>query len=102
MLYYYLLFFFVTVGAKLVLALVMIYLLLPTDRQCGECNEETLLLEEHALVRFVTRLSPGRLQRRWCPRCGSEAFARPPLGSRHDRSPSGPRPRIHVHNVDHE
>lgn len=78
MLYYYL-FFFIAVGAKLVLALLMIYLLLPTDRRCGECDEETLLLEGHRLVRFVTRAAPFRLQRRWCPRCGDESFARAPV-----------------------
>ena len=55
MLYYYLLFFFLTVGAKLVLALAMIYLLLPTDRRCGDCNGETLLVEGHRLVRIATR-----------------------------------------------
>src|SRR5690606_13161855 len=69
MLYYYLIFFFVTVGAKLALALVMIYLLLPPNQRCGECEGETLLMEGHALVKLVTRWSPGRLQRRWCPRC---------------------------------
>jgi hypothetical protein len=79
MLYYYLLFFFVTVGAKLILALAMIYLLLPTDRHCADCEEETLLMEGSRVVRFVCRLWPGRLQRRWCPRCGREGFARPVL-----------------------
>ena len=86
MLYYYLLFFFVTVGAKFVLALMMIYLLLPTDRHCGECEEETLLMEGSRVVRLVCRVWPGRLQRRWCPRCGREGFARPVLRS------SAPKP----------
>lgn len=102
MLYYYLLFFFVTVGAKLVLALAMIYLLLPTDRSCSMCDEETFLLEQHALVRIVSRLTPGRLQRRWCPRCGREGFARPPLSMRRSPSRAGQRLPIHVHDVDHE
>jgi hypothetical protein len=79
MVYYYLLFFFVTVGAKLILALVMIYLLLPSDRHCGDCEGETLLMEGSRLVRISARLWPGRLQRRWCPRCGREGFARPTL-----------------------
>lgn len=83
MLYYYLLFFFITVGAKFVLAFMTIYLLLPTDRRCGDCDEETLLLESSRLVRLVARLSPGRLQRRWCPRCGHEGFARPALRAGH-------------------
>ena len=42
--WYYLLFLFVTVGAKLVLALAMIYYLLPNERTCAECDGETLLL----------------------------------------------------------
>ena len=80
MLWYWLLFFFITVGAKFVLALLMIYLLLPSDRHCGECEEgETLLLEGSRVVRIVTRAFPGRLERRWCPRCGREGFARPVL-----------------------
>mgnify|MGYP006174735807 CR=1 FL=1 len=102
MLYYYLIFFFVTVGAKFILALVMIYLLLPTDRRCAECDEETILLEGHPLVRAVTRVLPGRLQRRWCPRCGHEGFARPRLGTRADRRYLPDRIPIHVSDVDHE
>jgi hypothetical protein len=102
MLYYYLLFFFVTVGAKLVLALLMIYLLLPTDRRCGECDEETLLLEGHRLVRLVTRWTPGRLQRRWCPRCGRESFARPAFGVESDGGRTGHPVPIHVIDVDHQ
>lgn len=103
MLYYYLLFFFITVGAKFILALVMIYLLLPADRRCGECDEETLLLEAHPVVRAVTRLTPGRLQRRWCPRCGQEGFARPPFGgaAAHRRDARNPVP-LHVKDVDYE
>jgi hypothetical protein len=91
MLYYYLLFFFVTVGAKFVLALMMIYLLLPTDRHCGDCEEETLLMEGSRLVRLVCRVWPGRLQRRWCPRCGREGFARPVL--RHSAPNPAPETR---------
>ena len=102
MLYYYLLFFFLTVGAKLVLALAMIYLLLPTDRRCGECNGETLLVEGHRLVRITTQWTPVRLQRRWCPRCGRESFARPQLGERPDGLRPGRPVPIHVTDVDHE
>lgn len=91
MLYYYLLFFFVTVGAKLILATGMIYLLLPTDRHCGDCEGETLLMEGSRLVRGVSRLWPGRLQRRWCPRCGRESFARPVL--RHPEPQPAPQTR---------
>lgn len=102
MLYHYLLFFFVTVGAKFVLALVMIYLLLPTDRRCGECDEETLLLEDHPLVRFASRWTPLRLHRRWCPRCGSEGFTRPAFGRRTAERGLPERIPIHAYDVDHE
>ena len=47
----------------------------------GDCEEETLLMEGSRLVRLVCRVWPGRLQRRWCPRCGREGFARPVLRS---------------------
>lgn len=102
MLYYYLLFFFVTVIAKLLLAMVMIYMLLPSDRRCGDCGEETLLMEGHALARLVTRWTPGRLQRRWCPGCGQETFAR--AAHRRDsvsRSRDASSTPIHIPDVDH-
>lgn len=72
---YYLLFFFVTVGAKLLLAMVMIYLLFPSDRTCNTCDEETILVRSG---RLLAVLAFGRLQKRWCPRCGWEGFARLP------------------------
>lgn len=102
MLFYYLIFFFVTVVAKLILAAVMIYLLLPTDRRCSDCDEETLLLEDHLIVRLAMRFTPGRLQRRWCPRCGEEAFCRPPLGQRVAPHQVGHRILIHVHDDNHK
>jgi hypothetical protein len=83
---YYLLFFFVTVGAKLLLAVVMIYFLLPAERLCTGCDGETLLVGGGRLGRTGTRLFFGRIQRRWCPRCGWEGFSRnvtdpiPPAG----------------------
>jgi hypothetical protein len=76
MLFHYLMFFFVAVGAKLLLALVMIYLLLPRDRHCNQCDEPTLLLRPRQIGRIGARLSLGRLQWRWCPRCGWEGLAR--------------------------
>jgi hypothetical protein len=76
MLWYYLLFFFVTVGAKLVMALVMIYYLLPADRRCPECDGETVLLGGGKGGRLRARLFFGRVQWRWCPRCGWEGMTR--------------------------
>lgn len=73
---YYLLFFFVTVGAKLLLALVMIYFLLPRERSCTQCDGETLLMGAGRAGRVGTRLFLGRVQWRWCPRCGWEGMAR--------------------------
>jgi hypothetical protein len=75
--WYYLLFFFVTVGAKLILALTMIYYLLPSDRLCSECDGETLLLGGNRGARLRTRLFLGRVHWRWCPRCGWEGMSRP-------------------------
>jgi hypothetical protein len=73
---YWLLFFFVAVGAKLLLALVTIYLLLPSERSCNQCDGETLLLRMGRGGRLLARVFLGRLQRRWCPGCGWEGLAR--------------------------
>lgn len=72
----YLLFFFLTVGAKLVLATVMIYFLLPADPCCSECDGETLLMGGSRASRLRARIFFGRLQWRWCPRCGWEGLSR--------------------------
>ena len=74
--WYYLLFFFVTVGAKLILALAMIYYLLPSDRTCSECDGETLLMGGNRASRLRSRLFLGKVQWRWCPRCGWEGMSR--------------------------
>lgn len=75
---YYLLYFFVAVGAKLLLALVMIYFLLPKERSCAGCDGETLLVGGGRGDRLRRRLSFGRLQLRWCPGCGWQGLARCP------------------------
>lgn len=76
MLVYYTLFLFIAFGAKLLLALVMIYMLLPQDRRCDGCNEETLLIQQTGVGRLVSRVTLGRVQRRWCPRCAWYGFSR--------------------------
>jgi hypothetical protein len=76
MLYYWLLFFFVAFGAKALLAFIMIYLLLPSDRSCAQCDEETLWIRSNRAGRLGSALSLGRVQWRWCPRCGWEGLAR--------------------------
>jgi len=72
---YYVLFFFLAMGAKLGLALVMIYLLLPSDRRCNHCDEETLLMQMSPGHVWLSRLCLGKLQRRWCPSCRWEGYA---------------------------
>lgn len=88
--FYYALFLFVAFGAKLVLAVVMIYLLLPSDARCSQCDEETLLLRMGPVGRATSWLLFRQLQRRWCPRCGWEGMSRPAgreAGSQPVRSP---------------
>lgn len=78
MLYYYLLFFFVAFGSKVVLAAATIYLLLPDDTRCSECDGDTLLIRMGSVGRLTSRLFLGRFQRRWCPACGWEGSVRAP------------------------
>jgi hypothetical protein len=73
---YWLLFFFAAFISKLFLAFVMIYLLLPSDRRCSRCDEDTLLMLTNRIGRVGFALSLGRVQWRWCPRCGWEGLAR--------------------------
>jgi hypothetical protein len=76
MLFYYTLFLFIAFGSKLLLALVMIYMLLPGDRSCNSCDEDTLLIRSDGGGRIFSKLTFGRVQRRWCPRCGWDGLAR--------------------------
>lgn len=76
MVLYWILFFFVALGAKLILGVLTIYLLLPTDRRCSQCDEETLLIRPERLGRIAARASLGLLQWRWCPRCDWEGMSR--------------------------
>jgi hypothetical protein len=69
-------FFFVAFFAKLGLAIVMCYLIFPSERTCDECNAETLPMRMGVGGRLLQRLMFGRLQRRWCPRCGWEGITR--------------------------
>ena len=91
--YYWLLFIFLAFISKAILAFVMIYLLLPTERSCSQCDEETLLVRTNRVARLGLALSLGRIQWRWCPRCGWEGLARPvkvgaPAGVGRTRNPS--------------
>lgn len=72
----YLLFAFVAIGSKLILALVTIYLLFPAGRSCDQCDGETLPIRMGAVGRMVGRLLRRHLGRRWCPSCGWTGYAR--------------------------
>jgi hypothetical protein len=76
MLYYWLLFFFIAFGSKVLLAFVMIYMLLPADRLCSQCDGDTLLIRMNRTGRLGVAISRGRVQWRWCPRCGWEGLTR--------------------------
>ena len=76
------LFIFIALGTKLILALVTIYLLLPDDQRCSGCDTETLLMEMDGGVRLVSRMTGGRVERRWCPKCGWDGLGRGRPGSR--------------------
>ena len=95
MLWTHLLFFFVAFGAKVVLAVAMIYLLFPSDRECPQCSAETLPLRMGAVGRFTRRLLLGTIQRRWCPRCGWEGTTRTGRSGRPVPSPAlGPQSSV--------
>jgi hypothetical protein len=72
----YLLYIFVAFIAKAILGVAVCYLILPTERSCDACDEETLPIRMGAVGRLLARASGGRIQRRWCPRCGSEGMTR--------------------------
>ena len=76
MLFEWLLFIFVAIGAKFGLALLTIYLLLPADRRCSQCDGETLLIRPGRLGRLGAAASFGLLRWRWCPRCEWEGMSR--------------------------
>jgi|SRR5690606_33587130 len=94
--FYWLFFFFVAFGAKVLLAFVMIYLLLPTDQHCSHCDDETLLIRPSRLGRIGFALSRGRVQYRWCPSCGWEGLAKR-SGRRRPKTPAHtPDPTEHI------
>ena|SRR5688572_32843569 len=74
--YYWVLFIFLAFISKALLAFGMIYFLLPNDRFCSQCDEDTLLIRSSFLGRIGYTLTWGRMEWRWCPRCGWEGLAR--------------------------
>jgi hypothetical protein len=96
MVLYWILFFFVAFIAKALLAFAMIYLLLPAERTCSDCDEETVLMQAGRLGRIGFALLGGRIQRRWCPHCGWEGLTRrtrgtPPATGSPKHAPSSTR-----------
>jgi hypothetical protein len=72
----WLFFFFIAFGSKALLALAMIYFLIPRERSCDECDCETIPMQMGRGWRAASALTRGSLQRRWCPRCGWEGMTR--------------------------
>jgi hypothetical protein len=90
----WILFFFIAFGSKVILAFAMIYLILEEERGCPSCDGETVLVRMGLGGRWLSLLTGGRVQKRWCARCRWEGLTRTgtrnrPLG---DRVP-GPRTR---------
>lgn len=69
-------FIFVAFISKFLLAVAMCYLIFPAERTCDECDAETLPVRMGLAGRTMSRMMMGRLQRRWCPRCGWEGMTR--------------------------
>ena len=67
--------FFVLLGSKIVLGVVVVYLLLPRDATCVICDAETLPIQHARGTGRVLRVL--RLHRRWCMECERETLSRP-------------------------
>ena len=72
----WLLFFFVAFGAKLVLAVAMIYLMLDSERDCASCATETIPIQMKGWSRLLAFITLAYVQRRWCPHCEWEGLTR--------------------------
>lgn len=68
------LFFFVLLGSKILLGVIVVYMLVPREIECTICDAETLPLQHPRGAILVLRLL--RLQRRWCMECRHESLAR--------------------------
>lgn len=64
----------VTLGVKVLLGLVLIYNLFPSDGPCAACDGETVPLQNGKGLRALGRAC--RIERRWCLRCGATMLAR--------------------------
>ena len=76
MLLTWILFFLIAFVAKAGLAAAMCYLIFPDQRSCDQCDADTLPVRMGSLGRVLNLLMRGRLQKRWCPRCGWQGMTR--------------------------
>jgi hypothetical protein len=66
--------FFVLLGSKILLGMVVVYMLLPTERECAICDAELLTVAVSGPARLL--LAVLRLERRWCMECRRDSLAR--------------------------
>lgn len=70
------LFGFVVIGARLLLALLVIYYLTPRQSRCIGCDGDTITVAPVPGLAGASRVL--RLERRWCVRCGRTTLTRSP------------------------
>ncbi|MGH7483574.1 MAG: hypothetical protein ACRELV_15610 [Longimicrobiales bacterium] len=88
-------FVFATVGVKLVLGLIAVYLLIPRGDRCDACDDSTLPLRAEGLSGRV--LAFARVERRLCVGCGRTELARRTRPSRLYVGPRDPAPTASAH-----
>lgn len=69
-----LLFGFFAIGVKIVLAVGVLYCMLPGRGTCERCDADTLAVRPRRGLEWAYRAV--RLQQRWCPACGESQHAR--------------------------
>jgi hypothetical protein len=82
------LFFFVLLGSKVLLGIVVVYMLLPQDPRCDICDDAMLPIAAPRTVAGLLRLV--RLERRWCMECRRETLSRRLLSSGRHRHVARP------------
>lgn len=66
------LFWFVLLGSKLVLGVVVLHMLLPGDLRCSVCDADLIALESPRRLRFLMRVV--KVQRFWCIECNRQSL----------------------------
>lgn len=75
-----LLFAFATFGSKLLLALAIVWVLVPEAGECPRCDCDSSRIEVPTMLRAFAQAA--RLQWRWCPGCDDSFIARGPRSAR--------------------